>query len=298
MELMATGGWAYPKATVVETEMGFRVAMTGKAIRVAPVDVLVPESPEDPWFTEPQPTRTAPLAEIVDHLRRTPSDASEAAEHLAEHVRRFGAPDLCRHGLPPFHRWRTSGRTKEEVAAGRCASGYIDIRPVVDFVTAADVVLDAYDASLSQSKRWVPSQRDLRDVLSWPLFEGDFRKVVRGEYDRDGGLSKGRARQVADLWLTLLLDASGVRPIVASRRHIGPGLVLATETVVGMYAVEFARLAGVDPVGVENACLACGKAILGSGLYCSGAGPCQRERNRRKAANERRRKATKGASNV
>jgi hypothetical protein len=56
--------------------------------------------PDNPEAGTPLRLRQT-LHEVFSHLRETAIySGADAAGHLLEHVQRFGAPDLCVHGLP------------------------------------------------------------------------------------------------------------------------------------------------------------------------------------------------------
>ncbi len=125
------------------------------------------------------------LHEVYSHLRDTP--IYPATEHLLHHVQSFSAPDLCVHGLPPFHHGRPEGGSCELMAR-------IDVNLVVRFVTALDAI-DKARRSLKVQRTGI-SPALCRQILDWPVLPEGERKIFAGELGQGGPLRGARAKQL------------------------------------------------------------------------------------------------------
>lgn len=242
-------------------------------------------------------------SQLVDDLlsigAQAATDDAGAALRLRDHVRRYGAPDLCRHGLPRGHSWRKGTRLPRdawEKRLGECHRGPVMLSHVAGFTVAARACLEAYTDPAWPDVLQRDAGRDrLGELLSLPILEPAFERLVRAEYEReddavdpDNGwreLSGSRSHQVADLWISELMRAGGVRVGIATRPGLGPGLALLAGTVMGLYSIELARRVGADVEPSSHACPGCGRAVIGRpGKVWCGEPACRREHARRRKA--------------
>lgn len=312
--------WRWPTAVA---DSDGRVVLVGEARRVIPAGVLWRHRDEGEG---PRPLRLrADSRQVVDDLfvaaesysrlmHRSNVEPAEASRKLVEHVQRFGAPDLCRHGLPRFHseslireppEWQAPdesaawyvARTDEERAAGGCVHGDLDVLSVVGFAESAMLCIDIYETA-RRRRAWVADHETVASLVDdVTTLEPALRRLVVAEADRSGSLAPARARQVADLWLSGMLAASGVRPEMATRSGVGPGLVLASPTVTGLYLLEVARRAAGDPVtATRRSCPGCGLEVSGppDKVWCDSPECGRLRQRRRQAASRSRRRATTG----
>lgn len=211
-------------------------------------------------------------------------DGPGAAQHLADHARRYWIPDLCPHGLPESHCWTMGGG---EVAAAHRAA----------------VALDALRGGFHGVRQRNPlSVRRIDDLLSWPVLPNSAQ--WRSEAERDGGrLTRGRSRALLDQWATAALAACGVTPGVFWATGSGFPLVsLGSATGMGLHLLNVIQDGGRDEPAPPTSCEVCGAPVVlsrrpraGDGIYCR-AETCQRERRRINKQRTRAVAATEGVA--
>lgn len=247
------------------------------------------------------------LHEVTEDLRLTATMTEPlAAEHLAEHVRRFSRPDLCSHGLPVWHEHprRSDGH------GGRFACRMLNPKSdlvgvkVVDvqaMIQTFDALADALHHLTTQRRQKLP-RRIAADLLTWPVLHEDFRRLVRGEIERDNGLPRARARQLVHLVPTAAMEAAGLRAEITWPSQRRPEMALHAMTGVGVYLTDVLRMLGLDADERSLICSVCHQPFMpkraprpGEGIYCR-SGDCQRERARRRQA--RRRDSLRGQQGV
>ena len=242
----------------------------------------------------------ATLHDVVKDLLLAGSRSEEdAAEHLAEHARRYFFPELCRHGLPLWHdneppfKDRTRGN-------GSCAPAGVPgiegpavrVDHVVRMVTSLLAVQDSV-YYLRKQRRPLRTQT-IDDLLAWPVVRPKLQKALRGQCEgptiRNVELSRTAVRAVLDG----AIRQAPLRVEVSWQTHQRPQPVLSAETVTGLYAFDVLEHVGAaeDEDRTFN-CSACQRPYRpgrpprkGEEHYCSRS-ECQRVRNRKKQARHR-----------
>jgi hypothetical protein len=278
--------WVYPHARAIPAGSGWSVN-AGKPL-AAPV--LPHDVPAGPQLDVNPGSATWTLGESVDSLTllATMDDPRDQAEHLASHLRHFGDPEPCLHGLPMPHARRGSG--------GNSCKAWSEVAQVVRWATYLDAVDQGLRAVWRRGEPSRPVARALFDLL-----DKDMQKVARGEDARDGHPSVARVRQVVELAGTRLLRDGGAAPSLVWQVGSGPGLALTIDSVAGLAAFHVVNGGGRDVERPRHRCAACERVAIrkrpprdGEDSYC-GRTECIKERKRRNKARERA--AAKGSDN-
>lgn len=286
----------FPEAKPVQADGGGWVECVGPAEQVLPRGVH-----PDPGFEDSATRLTATLHEIAEHLRQVATySGDEAASQLVEHVRTFGGPFLCVHGLPMWHEDRPAEGGQSCRYPGVPGSkgkgpGAVSVAAVQRMVSTLDAVRTMHDL-LVRRQRIRPAL--VEDVLGWPVLPSYLSDIARAEPKRDGFLWTGRGRQLVGRVLDSAMSASGLRASVVWRRGSRPELALVAGTATALYIADaVAHVSGFDD-DRTFICSVCGLPFTpqrapraGDALYCRRA-ECQRTRQRINQARWRAR--TKG----
>lgn len=236
-------------------------------------------------------TLAATLHEVVEHLSLTATmpDDQAAAEHLAEHARRFTWPDLCSsHGLPVFH----DGAPRR----GCPVSDRLRLGHVRRMVDAFDGIADAAD-HLQRQRRPLPT-RIARDILEWGITPHSRTRAAVVE--RDNGLRVQDARHLVRTTLDGAARAADLHLSTRWQPQRRPELALVAETTVALYVADTLAHVGTTSDDRTFVCSVCGQPFTpkraprpGDGLYCRRP-ECQRERARIRQAHHRDRQRKAG----
>lgn len=294
--------WRYPSAEL--SADGAWVLFSGEAESVLPSDVL-----EDDGDFEPRPRRLRhSVGDAFDHFRALAVLNEGRADHLSEHVRRFGLSVLCRdHGLPMWH--RVPGRTSFEDGrgpgrGGSCLAGGpsknssiagVRVEDAVRLATFFETVLDlAY--TIRRGRVIAPWHVEGVSVPGYP--ERDIvQRLALEEIRRDGKPLPGRSRDLVSRASERFLSQCGVQAGVSWLERRRPELVMKVQDSWGMYTLELVRRLSTD--GERRSifqCVNCGTPVQlprrprdGDLVYCTAA-DCRREKERQRKAAQRARK--------
>ncbi|CAN5232521.1 hypothetical protein BH20ACT5_BH20ACT5_14070 [soil metagenome] len=289
MDVVSVGLWRCPAAEPVQVDGRWWVARRGESELVLPRGVA-----PDLDFGNEAVRLAATLHEVHEELRLTATLTGQAAaDHLAEHVRAFGGPDLCGHGLPMWHedRPRQKGGSCRHAGVPGSTDAGVSVDAVQQMVTTLDAVRDAYER-LARARQPL-SRRVTADLLAWPVLPDWYRVLVSAELDRDGHLWTGRARTLVRLVLDAAMRDSGLRTAVVWRPQGRPELALVAASDTALYVADAVAHVGVLDEDRTLLCSVCGQPFTpkrapreGDALYCR-APECQRTRARRNQARKR-----------
>lgn len=289
MDVVSAGAWRFPDAEAVLDEGVWWVALLGEGELVRPRGVRA----DDHFDDEPE-VLPETLHEVYEDLRlvAVQPDHGDAADHLAQHIRRFGVPELCGHGLPMWHSDRTD--VSRGCTAGRLPDGRVGVRVdhVAAMVTTLDAIGQAYEYLTAHGA--MPGRRAIDHLLAWPVQASALRSPAAVRHS-DAAVAKRLLRGLVTRTLDAALRASGGYIGTAWREQRRPELVLFAQTTVSLYVADTLAHVGFIAPDRTLVCAFCGQPFTpkrpprSEDTLCCRRPECQRERTRRNVARSRAR---------
>ncbi len=284
--------WRYPAAELADE--GRWVAFTGEPEAVFPAGLTASDDGAEPAVIRLRST----AGDSFNNFRLLASlDAAKGPVHLRDHVRNFGATELCTHGLPALHLSDPGGCPAPEVPGVAAPTTGLSVAHAAAIARFMDGLLDA---SVRTRRRRPLPRHIVHSLGEGPFVPLNFANVVDAEV-QGGRLSIARQRQLVSMAAENFLTQTKTSAGVSWVGYRQPELVMKAAEVWGVYALEVIRRLTLDdsrPPIYE--CSVCSGPVRlsrrprdGDGIYCD-TPECQRERWRRNKSKQRQQR-TEGA---
>lgn len=284
MDVLSPGMDRWPDASVRQVEGVWWVDAGTSHVAGLPRGVRH----DDDYDVEPgaEPVQLkATVHEVVDHLKMTATieNQGQAAAHLAEHIARFGLPDLCgAHGKPIWHDGRPSGRSCPYAGMPGGDNVGAQLTQVLVLVNFIDALRDASEHLTI--RRTQLSSRVVEDILAFGILPEWYMGTVRAELGRDGHLTQTRSRQLVRLAVDAVMRSSGLTVTTRWEPQRRPELALVARSTVALYVADTLAHIGTTSPDRTFTCAVCGQPTTpkrsprpGEGIYCRRV-ECQRKR--------------------
>lgn len=289
MDLLSVGIWRHPQVEAQQFGDEWWVTLEGAPQLVLPQGVLF----DDDYDNEPPKPLRETLHEVMKNLDNLDTlDTDGAAQHLADHFRRYGALDLCgAHGRPIWHApprhsgpglpgsVTTSCAYPGETPDGGLGIKVTNVTRFVKHLRGLEQIADHLARRRERTRDWMIS-----DVLEGEFIDPRYADVVKARH-AVGNFDQEATRRLLRYALDSDMQASKLTMTMRWPGQRRPELALVANTVAALYVADvIAHIGSADP-DRTFLCSVCGlpftpkrRLRADEGVYCRRL-ECRRARN-------------------